>query len=234
MFYRKPARLVSIVGVATLIEASTAHGGQPLVTDNVALVDAKTCQLEVWVHSFHDGRELWALPACNPRGGVEITAGGALATADDAGRSSLLQLQVKTVLIARGDRAWSVGASAGAQRDTGSPHGGVAFQNYYGKALASFNLSNNVEVDINLGLANTYGVGTYALAGAALQYALFDHLQLLSEIFRDTPGRSKFQVGARYVAIRNRLEAYLSYGNHLGGGSTASWTIVGIRVQTAP
>src|SRR5436190_1597849 len=80
-----------------------------------------------------------------------------------------------------------------------------------GKALASLNPSNNVEVDVNLGLANTYGVGTYALAGAALQYALFDRLQLLSEIFRDEPGRSKFQLGARYVAIRNRLEVYLSY-----------------------
>src|SRR5258706_14676474 len=72
VFDHNLARLASIAGVATLIEASTAQGGQPLVTDNVALVDAKTCQLEVWVRSFHNGRELWALPACNPLGGLEL------------------------------------------------------------------------------------------------------------------------------------------------------------------
>ena len=227
-------RLVSIVGAVILIEASTAQGGQPLVTDNVALVDTDNCQVEVWVQSFRGGREVWALPACNPLGALEITAGGARAESDDGDRASRLQLQAKTVLIPRGDRAWSFGASAGAQRDTGAPHGRAAFQNYYGKALASFNPSNDVEVDVNLGLANTYGVGTYALAGVALQYALFDRLQLLSEIFRDEPGRSKFQVGARYVAIRNRLEAYLSHGNRIGGESTGWWTIAGIRVQWAP
>ena len=234
MFNHKLTRLGAIACVLSAIATLSANAGQPLATDNVALVDAKACQLEAWVQSFHGGREVWALPACNPLGGLEITAGGARTMADDGDRSSLLQLQAKTVLIPPGDRAWSVGASAGAQRDTGAPHGRVAFQTYYGKALASFNPSNNVEVDVNLGLANTYGVGTYALAGAALQYALFDHLQLLSEIFRDTPGRSKFQVGARYVAIRNRLEVYLSYGNRIGGESTAWWTIAGIRVQWTP
>ena len=58
--------------------------------------------------------------------------------------------------------------------------------------------------------------------------------QLLGEIFRDAPGRTKFQAGARYVAVPNRLEGYLSYGNRIGRESTAWWTIVGIRVQTAP
>ena len=132
-----------------------------------------------------------------------------------------------------GNGTWSVGALAGAQRDTGAPHGGSAFQNYYGKALASFHPSKQVEIDFNLGIAYRYGVRRYALGAIALQYQLTDRLQMLVETFRDEPGQSKYQTGFRYVAIPNRFEVYLSYGNRFGASSTDWWTIAGIRLQTA-
>ena len=91
MFNHKLTRPGAIACVLSVIATLSANAGQPLATDNVALVDAKACQLEAWVQSFHGGREVWALPACNPLGGLEITAGGARTMADDGDRSSLLQ-----------------------------------------------------------------------------------------------------------------------------------------------
>lgn len=122
---------------------------------------------------------------------------------------------------------------AGAGRDTSAPHGGSAFQLYYAKALASWYPRSDLEIDLNLGAANAYGPGTFALAGAAVQYSISDNVQLLAEAFRDEPGRGKYQVGARFIIVADRLEAYASYGNRFSG-TTDQWSaIVGIRTQTA-
>ena len=55
---------------------------------------------------------------------------------------------------------------------------------------------------------------------------------MLAEIFRDEPGRVSYQVGLRYLAVPDRLEAYASYGNRFGAASGDWSVIVGIRVQT--
>ena len=71
------------------------------------------------------------------------------------------------------------------------------------------------------------------MAGAAVQYEIIGNVQLLAEAFRDEPGRAKYQVGARYVVVPDRLEAYASYGNRFNGPSDHWFAILGIRVQTA-
>ena len=120
-----------------------------------------------------------------------------------------------------------------ARSDTGAPHGSSAFQLYYARALASWYPRSDLEIDLNLGAANAYGSGTFALAGAAIQYAVTGNVQLLAEAFRDESGSPKYQVGARYVLVPNRLEAYASYGNRFYGSSDRWSAILGIRVQTA-
>ena len=146
--------------------------------------------------------------------------------------STLIQLQAKTVLIPRADGEWSFGATAGAGRDTGAPHGSSAFQLYYAKALASWYPREDLEIDLNLGAANQYGTGTFALAGIAIQYAVVQNLQLLAETFHGEPGSGKYQVGVRYIVIPDRFEAYASYGNRFNGPSGEWSAIVGIRLQT--
>jgi hypothetical protein len=135
-------------------------------------------------------------------------------------------------LFATNDGVWSFGAVGGGMRDTGAPHGGSAFQTWYAKALASWYPRGDLEIDLNLGAANAYGSGTFALAGAAIQYAVVPNLQLLAEVFRDEPGPTKYQVGARWVVVPNRFEAYASYGNLLRGSSDRWTAIIGIRLQT--
>lgn len=214
--------------------ASSAQAAQPLVTDDAAVVAANTCQLEAWVHSTRDGREYWAQPACNFTGNLELGVGGAHAQADTGGSSSIVQVQVKTVVFPRNNGASSFGAVAGGTRDTAAPHGSSAFQTYYAKALASWYPRRDLQIDLNLGAANVYGSGTLTLAGAAIQYAVVTNVQLLAETFRDEPGRGKYQVGVRYIVIPDRFEAYASYGNRFNG-PPGQWSVIaGIRIQTSP
>jgi len=221
-----------LLALALIVSAVSAKAAQPLVTDDAAVVTAKTCQLEAWARSAHDGQEFWAQPACNFTGNLELSVGVAHATPDAAESSSIVQLQAKTVLFSLDDRGWAFGVSAGGGRDTGAPHGSSAFQLYYARALASWHPRSDLEIDLNLGAANAYGSGTFALAGAAIQYAITGNVQLLAEVFRDEPGSTKYQVGARYIIVPNRLEAYASYGSRING-SPEQWSgVIGIRVQT--
>jgi hypothetical protein len=226
---------VTIVRLAMLFAiaaVSPVRAGQPLVTDDASIVASKTCQVEAWIRSADDRRDYWAQPACNFTGDVETSVGLARSRPDEGDASSIVQFQVKTVLLPRGDGDWAFAAAAGLARDTGAPHGGSAFQMYYARAIASWFPRSDVEIDLNLGAANVYGTGTFALAGAAVQYAIIANLRLLAEAFHDQPRRDKYQVGVRYVVVPDRFEAYVSYGNQFGGLSNQWSTIVGVRLQS--
>jgi hypothetical protein len=222
-----------LVGFLSLVGVPLARAGQPLVTDDAALVAPKTCQLEAWARSGHDAREYWIQPACNPTGNLELAVGGARIRPDADEPSSVIALQAKTLLSARGEGAWSFGLLAGAARDTGAPRGGPAFQGYAAKALASWYPRGDLEIDLNLGAANVYGQGSFALAGAAIQYAIVDRLQLLAEAFHTEPGAGRYQVGARWTIVPDRFEAYASWGDRFGSPADQWSVIVGIRLQTA-
>lgn len=228
-----PLRFALVLALSLVTGAPTVEAAQPLVTDDAAVVAPKTCQLEAWVRSKHEGHEYWAQPACNFTDNLELTVGAARAQFDAGGGSSAVQLQAKSVLFPRDDGTWSFGAVAGGARDYGAPHGGSAFQAYYAKALASWYPRSDLEIDLNLGVTNVYGTGTFALAGAAIQYAVVTNVQLLAEIFRDERGPGNYQAGVRYIAIPDRFELYVSYGNRFNGSSDHCSAIVGVRVQTS-
>jgi hypothetical protein len=220
--------------VAFWCVAFAAYAGQPLVTDDAALGPSKSCQLEAWVLSTSDLRAYGAQPACNVTANLELSVGGARIRPDDGETSSILQIQAKAVLFSRDDVAWSFGVVGGALRDTGEEHGRTAFQVGYAKGLASWYPRDDLEIDLNLGAAHGYRSGNFVLAGAALQYSPREDLQWLAEVFRDEPGRGKFQVGLRYLAVPDRFEVFLSYGNRFHGSSNDGWLVAGIRLQTAP
>ena len=229
---RQLARAHRLTGIVALVASVAVRAGQPLITDDAAVIDPKTCQLESWVRPFHDGRELGFVPACNVLENLELSAGGSRVRASGE-VSSTFQLQGKSVFVQpSGERRWALGAQAGAARDTGMPRGGPSFQTHFGRGLVSLYPTEALEIDLNLGLANTYGSGTYALAGAALQYLVAERVQLLGELFKDEPGRGGTQVGVRFLAIPHRFEMYLSGGRRLGGAPAEAWATIGIRLQT--
>ena len=215
-----------------LATVATAHAGQPLVTDDAAVVADKTCQLEAWIRPSHAARSYWIQPACNFGGNFEFDAGAARVEADGDAASTLVFVQAKTVPFPRTADGWSFGVAAGAVRDTGAAHGASAFQAYYAKALASWYPRDDLEFDFNLGGANQYGTGTFALAGAAAQVLVVDRLQVLAEIYRDEPGSAKYQAGLRWIAAPQRLEMFVSYGNRFTRAAGPWFVTAGIRLQS--
>ena len=224
----KVAARVAVILCATA--ASTLRAGQPLVTDDAAVVAPGTCQLEAWWHPHNDGHEYWAQPACNFTGNLELAVGVARSYHDGDPASSLIHLQAKTVLFPRDDGQWSFGVVGSGDRDTGASHGRTAFEAFNVTGLASWYPRDELEVDLNLGVSYQYGSGSFAVAGVAIQYAPVDALQFLGEVFRDEPGRGKFQVGLRGIVVADRFEVYVSYGNRFD--ATQWFATAGIRLQT--
>ncbi|HET7032026.1 MAG TPA: hypothetical protein VFJ48_02800 [Casimicrobiaceae bacterium] len=222
--------VVALLAAAGAALSSAVHAGQPLVTDDAAIVAAGTCQLEAWWHPHHDGHEYWAQPACNFTGNLELALGLARAYPEGDPTSSLIHLQAKTAGFAHDDNRWSFGIVASADRDTGASRGRTAFQGFNVTGLASWYPRDDLEIDLNLGASYVYGSGSFAVAGAAIQYTVIHSLQLLGEIFRDEPGRPKFQLGTRSIVVQDRFEVYASYGNRF---DAKQWfATFGIRLQT--
>ena len=221
------ARVAMLVAFASSVEAA-----QPLVTDDAAVVAPKTCQVEGSVRAPRDGA-LWAAqPACNFGGDLEWSVGAGHLAPDADPSSTIVQLQLKSVLYRTADEQVSFGAVGGALRDTGAPHGRSAFQGYYVKGLASWYPREGLEFDLNLGAANVRGSGTFALAGVAATATVVTGLQLLGEVVRDEPGPWKFSVGVRSVVVADRFEIYASYGNRFGRSGAADVVVAGFRLQS--
>ena len=220
----------SIGAIACAVAHSHVYAGQPLVTDDASIVAPGTCQLEAWFHPTHDGREYWAQPACNFTGDLELAVGLARAHPNGDPTSSLIHLQAKTAGFSSDDNRWSFGIVASGDRDTGAAHGRTAFQGFNVTGLASWYPRDDLEIDLNLGASYLYGSGSFAVAGAAVQYTVIESMQLLGEIFRDEPGRPKFQLGTRSIVVQDRFEVYASYGNRF---DAKQWfATFGIRLQT--
>jgi len=221
------ARVALVVCAAA---APALRAGQPLVTDDADVVAPRACQLETWVHRTPDGHEYWAQPACNFTGNLELAIGGARTYPSDDPVSNIIHLEAKSVFFPRGEGQWSVGAVAAAERDTGAAHGRTAFQSFNVTGLASWYPRDELEIDLNLGVSYQHGRGSFAVAGAAVQYSPVESLQMLGEVFHDEPGRAKFQVGLRGIVVADRFEVYVSYGNRF---DAAQWfATAGIRLQT--
>ena len=218
--------------LALALPALPLYAGQPLVTDDAAVVAPRTCQVETWTRRTGDSRETWLQPACNFGGDLELAVGAGRIAAEGEPRSSGIVLQAKWARPRGEHDAWAFGAVAGAARDTQAPRGHLAFQSRYAVGLASWHPRDGVEIDLNLGLAHVDRLGGHALAGVALQYALAPRLQMLAEIFRDEPGAGKFQAGLRWIVVPDRLEAFASYGNRLHPLPGAWSVVTGIRIQT--
>jgi hypothetical protein len=66
----------NIIFSLTLMFSASSFAARPFMTDDARLTTAESCQLESWTRIYKNSTEKWALPACNPTGNFEITAGG--------------------------------------------------------------------------------------------------------------------------------------------------------------
>ena len=212
-----------------------ARAGAPLVTDDAAIVESKSCQVESWIDFARDARAYWAVPACNFTGHFELSVGGAAWNPTKRRVHPGMWSRPRRSFRSGRDGFWSIGAVGGVIRDTGEAANDASSETYYGKTLLSLYPNEVLEVDLNLGGSNVFGAGATVTAGAAVQYGVLPRATLLAEIFRDERGPGKFQVGARYAFDPTPIEAYVSYGGRLDSASGDTWwAIIGFRAYTKP
>jgi hypothetical protein len=218
---------------AFVFAASTVQAARPLITDDARIVDPKACQLETWVRRNTGSTELWALPACNPTGNVELTFGGAMTRELGTTRTTDVQLQGKTVFRKLEANDWGVGLVVGNLRHPNDARRDFA-SDLYGYIPASFSFADDVlVVHVNAGAARPQErSGHRATWGIGSEIRVHDRVFLIPEIFNQTGGRPLFQAGLRYWLMPGRLQLDVTYGDRVGHSRGERWFSLGMRVLT--
>lgn len=216
---------------AALLAANTAHAARPMITDDAGIVDAKACQFESWVKTNPDSTEIWALPACNFTGNLELTLGGALTREAGQTRTTDVQAQGKTIFKPLEANGWGMGIAAGMVRDLRADA-----SDWYAYVPTSFSFRDNaVVVHTNLGWLRegetrrnrlTWGVGT--------EVRLAEHTWLIAETFGQDQDQPFHQLGLRHWLVPDRIQLDATYGNRNGSGSGERWYSVGLRLLSVP
>ncbi|MFZ5593266.1 MAG: hypothetical protein ACOY4D_03195 [Pseudomonadota bacterium] len=224
-----PLRLV-LLGAATLA-ANAAHAARPMITDDARIVDAKACQLESWAKKNPDSAEIWALPACNFTGNLELTFGGASSREAGNTKTTDVVIQGKPLFKAMDTNGWGIGLAAGTVR-----HPVADTRDWYAYVPTSFSFRDDaVVVHSNLGWLRegatrrdrlTWGVGTEA--------HLAERTWLIAETFDQNQDKPFHQLGLRHWLVPDRIQPDATYGNRNGGGSGERWFSIGLRLPSVP
>lgn len=228
------ARMRRLLPLLIAFVGGPALAGEPLATDDASILPKGVCQVESWRRwSTGGGQEGWLLPACSVNDSVEVAVGGARYRDPDVGGHSLLLLQAKTVFYRDPGDRWSAGAVAGAVRDGGHESRGNVFHDASALGLVSFNaLDETLRLHVNAGVVYSRDAFTTGAWGAAAEFDLREDWTVMGELFRDEPGRPKFQLGLRYTLVTDRVELFVSGGDRLSGNGDTWFAKFGVRFQT--
>jgi hypothetical protein len=223
------------IAAMALAAGPAAHAARPMITDDARNVDAKACQLESWMRHEQDSTQLWALPACNPAGDLELTFGGGRTRADGQGRFTDNVLQAKTVVRPLAGSAWglalTVGATRHPARESASTWPGDPYLNVP-LSLVVLDADRWV-AHLNAGAVHQRDSGrTLGTWGFGNEVRLGADLFLIPEIFRSDFGRPFYQAGLRYWIVKDRVQVDATTGNRVDGGSGTRWVSVGLRLLT--
>ena len=210
----------------------SSHAARPFVTDDARLTTAGSCQLESWTRLYQDSKEFWALPACNPGGNFEITAGGGRAYVDGSASTSDYILQAKTLFRPLNTNSWGWGLAAGRVMHPGVNPGPNLLGNTYFYLPASFSFNDDkLIVHTNLGMlhdkASDRNSATWGIGG---EFQLTPRLLGIAESFGDSRHNPYWQVGARYAIVPDRVQIDATVGQQFNGPTASRWISFGLRL----
>lgn len=203
-----------------------------MITDDARLTDAGACQVESWAHLHRTHKEAWALPACNPAGNFEITAGGALAWHAGERESGAVVVQGKTLFKPLATNGWGIGLAAGYATAPGHGQSGAPY--FY--VPASFSLADDrIVLHANLGnLRERETRQNHLTWGLGSEIQSSERLYVIAESYGQQEGRPFFQFGLRYWLIPGRAQIDTTYGNRFGHVREEAFISIGLRLISAP
>lgn len=215
-----------------LFVSHPAHGARPFVTDDARVVDAGGCQVETFVKQQRklNEREFWFLPACNPFGRVEITAGRSWVDGSAPGDSRFNILQAKTLLKALQTNGSGYALTLGAFRV--SPFQAARTTNPYVNAIGSFSFADDrVVVHANFGAINDRQAAmTRATWGLGAEIAFHPRLYGILESYGQRADKPTLHYGLRVWVVPNRVQVDATLGAQQSGPPERKFSSVGLRI----
>lgn len=214
--------------------SGAAHAAQPYTTDDAAILEKGTCQLEVGRQVNRGNHELWLLPGCNFTGDFEVTLGKS--RFNEAGSSrSLYVLQGKGLFsgAAHAPHAW--GWVAGLRGHPRIAEDRRQLSAVFGSLLYTYeSLPDRLLFHANIGTRAERDDRRHSTTwGAATEFRMTPRFTLIGEMFGDDRTRPSYQLGLRTAVLRDRFEFDISYGAENGQRAGTRWWTLGIRVLQA-
>ena len=214
-----------------MLQGTPALAARPFVTDDARLTTAGSCQLESWSRLYADSHELWALPACNPQGNLELTLGGGRAHHEGAAGTSDYVAQLKTLFRPLDTNGWGWGLALGTIRHPQVNPGPNLLGNTYAYIPTSFSLlDDRIVLYANLGWlhdkasrrdSSTWGLGA--------EFGLAPQLLGIAETYGDNHGTSYGQLGIRISVLPELFQIDATLGQQMSGSGSSRWISFGIR-----
>jgi hypothetical protein len=212
--------------------ASPAFAGRPLTTEDAATLEDKACQVEAWIDRARDTSTGWLVPSCNFGAGIEWQVGFARERFEGDNRFTESYAQAKTVLReSRGDSPWGAALVLGvSRRALNDVHDG--WDNPY--VLVPFSLAfDNVTIHAQPGWARDRESRRHQTVwGLGAEVAVWQHTALVAEAFGIDSQRPFLRAGARWTAIKDRLEVDLTYVTRPGGAREDRHVSAGLTFHT--
>lgn len=215
---------------AVLVSAD-ALAARPFMTDDARITTAGSCQLESWTRRYSDRTENWALPACNPTGNFEITAGTGHFHSDRVSHSNDYVLQGKTLLRPLETNDWGWGVAVGVVRHPSRYPGPNQLGNHYiYLPLSASTLDDRVVVHANLGWTSDRQTRQSSTTwGGGVEYWVHPRWMLIAEAFGDDRQKPFVQTGLRLSVVPGLLQIDATRGTQPNGLGQKSWMSFGLR-----
>lgn len=214
-----------------------AWAGRPFLTDDAALTAPQTCQVETWMQlNAHHHQDFWVLPACNPTGNLEFTAGfNQLQTQN--GHVGNYVLQGKTLFREMQTNSWGMGVAFGTTR----PRHGAASANFIYLPYSLSFADDALIVHANLGWVenrapknNHISSFNRTTGGLGAEYRLASRVTVFSEVFGDDVVRPIVHTGLNIQLISNKLNLNMTGGRDLAMDAKHNFYSVGLNFYGLP
>jgi len=215
----------------SLLISFSAFAARPFMTDDARLTTSGSCQLESWTRVYKNSNEKWALPACNPTGNFEITAGGGHIKNTGEPATNDYVLQGKSLFRELTTNGYGWGLAVGQINHPNGIAGPNSLGNTYAYVPLSIStLNDKVIYHTNVGWLRdkvtnenrmTYGLGAEIQTGGRMMF--------IAETFGDSKAKPFWQTGARYSIIPNLLQIDTTIGQQYNGTTNTRWISFGLR-----